>query len=152
MRNEDGMTPLEQELEAALGGLRPAPSGLNRDGLMFEAGRTTQRRHRFWQGLSATLAVLLAVSVVSRSRPVASQSTPKTIARARANKTPAAVPYSQTEQVDRRASEAFRQYVNIRQAVINRGVEALPASPAMRQTTVAPPLTREDMEDLLSST
>ena len=152
MRNEDGMTPLEQELEAALGGLRPTPSGLSRDRLMFEAGRATQRQHHFWQGLSATLAVLLVVSIVSRSRPVASQPTPETIARAPVQKATTVRPYPQTEPVDRHASEAFRQYVNIRQAVLDRGVEALPASPAMGQTTVTPPLTREDIEDLLSST
>lgn len=63
MQNTDGLTPMDRELEAALGGLRIAPGAISRDGVMFDAGRASaRRRSRLWQGSSAVLALLLPAS------------------------------------------------------------------------------------------
>lgn len=49
-------------LEAALTGLKPAPSGLDRELLMFRAGQQSKRRRQgLWQGATATLAVAVVV-------------------------------------------------------------------------------------------
>ena len=61
MSNDHGLTPLEQELEAALGGLAPSKAGLRRDQVMFVAGQASiRRRNRIWQGVSSGLVILLA--------------------------------------------------------------------------------------------
>jgi len=147
------MTPLEDELETALSGLTPAPSSLNRNRLMFRAGRASvRRRNHLWQGICSILAVLLLTSIVSRSR-LAVLDRPD---EAMAHQTPSVLPVNVSslhiERVDRQEAEAFRQYIRTRRAVLDRGVEALPVSPAIGRTPVDPPLTREDLKDLLSST
>jgi hypothetical protein len=67
MHKEEGLTPAEQELESVLGQLKPAANTLNRDGLMFNAGRAAAGRKTPWQMLSGTLMVLLLCSVMIRS-------------------------------------------------------------------------------------
>ena len=115
---------------------------------MFSAGRASvRRRNRFWQGLSSTLAVLLLVSVVSRPRPASLALRPETIV----HNTPS--PSSRpAATVDEDRLEAFRQYVRTRRAVLDRGIEALPTLSGYRDNSIDPPLTREDLKDLLSST
>jgi hypothetical protein len=80
-------------LESALAGLRPRPSGVNRDRLMFDAGREAERSRtirprRLWllslgvaAGAAASFGVLLLdartqlaqLQVVLRERPVAAE-------------------------------------------------------------------------------
>jgi hypothetical protein len=67
MQKEEGLTPAEQELESALGQLKPAANTLNRDELMFNAGRAAAGNKQFWQMLSGMLMVLLLCSVLIRS-------------------------------------------------------------------------------------
>jgi hypothetical protein len=65
MQNEENITPAQRELETALGSLRPIATSMDRDLLMFRAGRASGRRHyRIWQGGVAVLAVLLTVSLL----------------------------------------------------------------------------------------
>ena len=64
MYNEENLTPAEQELESALGQLKPIANMLNRDALMFNAGRATAGKKRPWQMLSGVLTVLLLCSVL----------------------------------------------------------------------------------------
>lgn len=65
MQNEENITPAQRELEIALGSLRPATTSMDRDLLMFRAGRASGRRYyRTWQGGAAVLAVLLTVSLL----------------------------------------------------------------------------------------
>jgi hypothetical protein len=52
--------------------------------------------------------------------------------------------------VDQQQIEAFRQYVRTRQAVLDRGVEAIPASSGRKSDGVAPPAVNDDLDDLLS--
>jgi len=66
MHKEEGLTPAEQELESALGRLKPAANTLNRDELMFNAGRASAGRKQPWQMLSGVLIVLLLCSVLYR--------------------------------------------------------------------------------------
>ena len=66
MQNEENLSPAEQELESALGKLKPIANTLNRDVLMFKAGRATAGKRRPWQMLSGVLTVLLLCSVLVR--------------------------------------------------------------------------------------
>ena len=66
MYNEENLTPAEQELESVLGQLKPIANTLNRDELMFNAGRATAGKKRPWQMLSGVLTVLLLCSVLVR--------------------------------------------------------------------------------------
>lgn len=63
MSEEFELSPANQELEKALGGLKPATTHLDRDRLMFRAGQVSARQQPvFWPALSGLLAVLLAIS------------------------------------------------------------------------------------------
>jgi hypothetical protein len=148
MQNNNGLTPQEQELAAALGDLAPTRAGLSRDRVMFAAGQASiRRRNRIWQGISSGLVILLLVSIVSRPTPVTIELRGETVAHnawRTAPETPAPI--------DEDRAQAFRQYVRTRRAVLDRGVEVLPASKPRRTVDGDPPLTRESLNDLLSST
>ena len=66
MYDEENLSPAEQELESVLGQLKPAANTLNRDELMFNAGRAAAGKKRPWQMLSVVLTVLLLCSVLIR--------------------------------------------------------------------------------------
>jgi hypothetical protein len=70
-REQDGLTPAERELEAAMRALRPAPAALDRDRLLFEAGATiglagARRSVRAWRAAAALVALALGASWVWR--------------------------------------------------------------------------------------
>jgi hypothetical protein len=70
-REQDGLTPAERELEAAMRALRPAPAALDRDRLLFEAGATigragARRSVLAWRAAAAIVAVALGASWVWR--------------------------------------------------------------------------------------
>lgn len=66
MYNEENLTPAEQELESVLGQLKPIANTLNRDVLMFNAGRATAGKKLPWQMFSGVLIVLFVCSVLIR--------------------------------------------------------------------------------------
>ncbi|HUU17203.1 MAG TPA: hypothetical protein VMW72_08645 [Sedimentisphaerales bacterium] len=66
MYNEENLTPAEQELESVLGQLKPISNTLNRDVLMFNAGRATAGKKLPWQMFSGVLIVLFICSVLIR--------------------------------------------------------------------------------------
>jgi len=66
MYNEENLTPAEQELESVLGQLKPIANTLNRDELMFNAGRATVGKKLPWQMFSGVLIVLFLCSVLIR--------------------------------------------------------------------------------------
>ncbi|MHC4431962.1 MAG: hypothetical protein ACYTBS_08990 [Planctomycetota bacterium] len=66
MHEEEGLTPAEQELELALGRLKPAANTLNRDALMYNAGLAAARGKRPWQMFSGVLTLLLLCSILIR--------------------------------------------------------------------------------------
>ena len=62
------------EVESALRGLRPAASAIDREALMYRAGRASARRGlRLWQGATALLAVVIVVGLVTLRAPDAAQ-------------------------------------------------------------------------------
>ncbi len=146
---DDRLTPIERELEAVLSGLHIRPAGVSRDAVMFDAGRASaRRRNRLWQGASSVLALLLLVSVLSRSDDGISQPPPEAVAQQ------PPVPASRAvaiDPVDAERARVFREYIRTRRAVIDRGVEAIEA-PSEPRERFAPPLTRESLDELLSST
>ncbi|MBN1362892.1 MAG: hypothetical protein JW993_20000 [Sedimentisphaerales bacterium] len=145
MQNDDKLTPMERELELALGGLKPPGVSVNRDRVMFRAGQASmRRRNHLWQGVSAMLVVLLLTSIVSRPDPAGPEQRVETVAYEPSVSSPG-------EPLDRQQAEAFRQYVRTRQAVLDRGIEALPASP-VSHSSIAPPLSRDDLDAWFSST
>ncbi len=63
---------------------------------------------------------------------------------------PATTPaFTPLDSVDRREVEAFRRYIRTRQAVLSRGIEAIPVSPASGDGFDGT-LTRADLDDLFS--
>jgi hypothetical protein len=132
--------PVKNDLaavEAALGALRPVPSGVDRDRLMYLAGeaaasRSLSRRRRWadWLWPCATAAsVLLAVTFATmwfaRGEPrIVYVERP---ARAREDSSPPAAP--RTEAV-RRPKRWRTDYLQLRRLVMSRGVDALPETPS----------------------
>ena len=153
MQNDDRLTPPERELEAVLGGLRPAHSKMNRDCVMYLAGRmSTRRQNRIWQGLSFFLVAMLVVSIISKPRRPAAEVRPEIVADATPNMTGRGFSARSPEPFERRRFESFVNYVRTRRAVLDRGMEALPASRATPPAGGEPPLTRERLIEILSST
>lgn len=152
MQNTDGLTPMDRELEAALGGLRIAPAAISRDRMMFDAGRASaRRRSRLWQGSAAVLAIALLVSIALRPAPIGPERPTEAVARQQISIEPVAQSAAHVEPLNLERAQAFRQYIRMRRAVLERGVEVIPASDGIRDNP-APPLTREDLDELLSST
>jgi hypothetical protein len=147
MQDNDRLTPMDKELEAALGGLKPSGAAISRDRVMFAAGQAAARRRgRVWQGVSGLLAALLLASIVWRPGPAGPVQHVETVAYESLAALPTASP---PELIDRQEMEAFRRYVRTRRAVLNRGIEAIPVSPASRNASDAT-LTRDDLDELLS--
>jgi len=148
MRNEEGMTPVERELEATLATLAPAAARVDRDRVMFRAGRASAaRRSHLWQGLTCILGMVIIVSVASRPQLTARDQHPE-----RATFGMPSPPSQAVVTVDEDRLKAFRQYVRTRRAVLDRGVDAIPAPSEVRERRFDPPITRENLDDLLSST
>ena len=152
MQNTDGLTPMDRELEAALGGLRVAGATISRDRVLFDAGRASaRRRSRLWQGSAAVLAIALLVSIALRPAPTGPEHSTEAVARQHISIDPVAQSAAHVEPLNPERAQAFRQYIRMRRAVLDRGVEVIPTSDGIRDNP-APPLTREDIDELLSST
>jgi len=150
---DDRLTPFEGQLEAALGSLKPTAASVDRDALMFAAGRASTRRLRcLWQGASVLLVVLLAVSIATRPEPVEPQARDILVA-AHTQRSPiVGVITRVSEPMDETKLETCAQYVRLRQAVLEGSVEALPASVSLPSGKRKPPLNPGDLDDFLSST
>ena len=129
MQDDDRLTPSEKEIEIALCGLKPARTTMNRDHVMFLAGRMSARRQgRIWQGASCLLGLVLLGSLIYR--PPATGV--RTGADGVANNVRSVLPAQSADQplssfYHGRAGPAVN-YVRMRRAVLNKGIEALPAS------------------------
>jgi len=64
MYKEENLTSAEKALESALGQLKPLANTMNRDVLMFNAGRASASRKHPWQILSGALTILLLCSIL----------------------------------------------------------------------------------------
>jgi hypothetical protein len=70
MQDRESLTPAEEELASALGGLRPAAAAIDRDRMMFRAGQASaKRRSLLWQGTTVGLVLTLGVSLLARPAP-----------------------------------------------------------------------------------
>ncbi len=126
MPQEERLTPAEEELAAALGRLAPARPRIDRDRLLFLAGRASARRAlRGWQGAAAAMAACLAAAIALRPAapgvpPVVPSPAAPVVARHPA--APEAEPWPALA-----AAVAPRGgYARLRDDVLRRGVAALP--------------------------
>jgi len=119
MRHEESLSPAEQALESALGQLKPAADRLNRDELMFNAGRAAAGSKGPWQMLSGVLTVLLLGSVLIRpGSNVVPEFTPAPQAQYQVAQVPDRLP-----QVE---SGGSLEYVTLRQKIVEQGLDGLP--------------------------
>ncbi len=134
MCNRSPLATEDCELEARLRRLLPRPPSLQRDTLMFEAGRQAARRQvRRWQAASVALclgAVLLGT--LERTAPPATESQ----AHARPPWTPAAIPTPPAPVQVALSPHApsnldgAREYLRWRSRLITEGIDALPNPPS----------------------
>ncbi len=127
MQDEQTLTPAEQELASALGGLVPAAAGIDRDRMMFQAGRASARRRGYvWQGATAALAFALGLSVIGLPAP-------RQVERiVYVTKEVPGLPGEHWASADspRRASDLSQvegSYLELRNEVLARGLDALSA-------------------------
>jgi len=119
MRYEESLSPAEKALESALGQLKPAADRLNRDELMFNAGRAAAGGRAPWQALSGMLTVLLLGSILTRP---ASDGAPELTP-------PSQIQYQVAQVPDRPPqieSGGSLEYVTLRQKIVEQGLDALP--------------------------
>ncbi|HEC03102.1 MAG TPA: hypothetical protein ENI81_06140 [Phycisphaerales bacterium] len=119
MRYEESLSPAEKALESALGQLKPAADRLNRDELMFNAGRAAAGGRAPWQALSGMLTVLLLGSILTRP---ASDGAPELTP-------PSQIQYQVAQVPDRPPqieSGGSLEYVTLRQKIVVQGLDALP--------------------------
>jgi hypothetical protein len=109
----DDLSGEDRELEAALSGLRPAASQVDALACAFDAGQTRAARAlRFWRGASGLLAAMLAVAIVLPVPPARRASSSSVAERPSGSNAPA----------------ELAAYYAIRDDVMNRGPDALPAA------------------------
>ena len=141
---EERLTPAESELESALRSLRPARAAIDRDRLMFQAGRASARRGgRVWLGATMALAAALGVSLVVRPGPREVVRIVRVEPQPTRPKAAPSLPmiYAFVGPADWRGRG---QYLKLRQEVLEKGLDALP-----EPETTAAPEPREDLEKRL---
>ena len=135
----------------ALAGVPPDPGRLQRDALLFAAGRAAGRRGAFWPATAALLAALsAALTVALVSRP------PTRVEVVRVVPVPTPVPADvpgpvpapddRAEPTESEPSPALAEGLRLRQRVLREGVRALPQAP----WASAAPLPSSDVPDLYS--
>lgn len=136
MQNENGLTPAERELEAALATLSPA-AAIDRDRLMFRAGQASVRSgRRLWQATAAALMVALVASVSIRLTP-----RPSAPSSFMVESTHPAAPGPSTLEVvvgDAGDLEHRAQYLRLTNRVLLDGVDVLPTPRASASTRENP--------------
>ncbi|HET6427804.1 MAG TPA: hypothetical protein VFJ30_05310 [Phycisphaerae bacterium] len=146
MQDHERLTAAEQELERALASLAPAAPPLDRDRLMFQAGRAAGRRGRwFWPSTSAVavVAVVLAVSLTVRPQP---RQIERVVFVPVESGGAVSVAGPEPEAAEDRWADHAR-YAAIRNAMLAKGPDALPTSPPAAAATQRPPT----LEDLLGT-
>ena len=142
MSDEGTLTPTERQLEAALGALAPARAGIDRDALMFRAGRASSRRGTHaWRATTLVLAAALVVSLLERpGRRVVERIVRVEVEKPAPSPAPTAGPGAQPPTVEVRLDlaqwEARARYVELLNRVARQGPSALPRprAPVLPQT------------------
>ena len=140
MCQEQGLNPALQEVESALGRVRPSRVGLDRDLLMFNAGLAAARPSRTWQALSGVLGVLLLCAVLVRPGPRAPESM---------NSETHVQEYRVPAQGQDIEPLGQMTYIRLRQQVLKQGLEALPKDPGTGRNNKLD--SREDLMTILAS-
>lgn len=140
--SQEPLNPELASVEAALAGLRPTPSALDRDRLMFLAGQAAgyrRARRAAWLGAGTSIAATLAACVLGVA--LFQQPGPE-----RDHQTASApVPQSAQPDVSSWAAnppdslDAGASYLELRQLVLTRGVEAMPEITPSTATKDQPP-------------
>jgi hypothetical protein len=114
--DKDNLTPAERELEGALRGLKPAGVSIDRDRLMFAAGRASAGRSVFrWRVTSAAAAVLVgSMALTSLSRLGGPQGGEKIVY---VNQ-PAATPSAPQQQQPSRVATVERDEIPLRSTLL----------------------------------
>ena len=115
MQREPELSPAQQKLEALLGQLAPAATGLDRDRLMFQAGQASCGSHRPWQAACVVLTLLLGCSLMMRPQQAPSR-------HEWVQTTPLATP------VDAPTSNPSSGYLKLQRQVMEEGLDHLPKS------------------------
>ncbi|HYT90451.1 MAG TPA: hypothetical protein VEL76_17225 [Gemmataceae bacterium] len=126
--------PEVARLEAALIGLAPAPAQIDRDALLFRAGRDSASRGRFWPCTAALFAVVaggLVVTLAVRPAPQIAERVvyvvvPQPAPDAQAIIAPPALSVAQSESVVPSSERARLSAAALQQWVLRWGVEGLP--------------------------
>ncbi len=120
-------------LETALAGLAPTPPAVNRDRLLFEAGRAagcrTANRWRAATHGGGLLAAGLAVALFTRSPEVVVRTEFVPVEKPLPAPEPPPLPPPSPEP-DPSAAGAVARWLNLRDAVLADGLTALPPAPA----------------------
>lgn len=145
MQNDERLNPAEEELEQALGQLRPAGTALDANQLMFQAGQRYARRgNRFWQMAAGVLMVLLATSMILQPPPRTVEKIVYVPLEEPARPRPAPAPrYADDSDRDHNNPLAEGSYLRIQQAVLKHGLDALPQSTGL--AAASPPRTLKDL-------
>jgi hypothetical protein len=146
MRKEEGLTPAEAELEAALAGLQPAGTSIDRDQLMYRTGYAAgNRRSRVWQGTTMLLAVGLAASLVVQG--FTRHGGPDVqIATGPAHVQPLPT-LAELSLTDREPASPKPSYLLLRNEVQERGMAALPCGNSAAPLTFRQDVTMRDLLD-----
>jgi hypothetical protein len=136
MSNEFELSPANQELERALGGLKPASPRLDRDLVMYRAGQASVKKNSlFWPVISGALSVLLGVSWMvqfqSQARILkysdlreAKPITPKAYAVESSANSTLRIAEAREPMSDRNSPGTA--YLELRNRVLKRGLDGLP--------------------------
>src|SRR5262249_25175621 len=132
--SDQARDPALTALEAALAALRPAPDALERDTLMYQAGRASVRRPGWlWPGATAMLAVALAGVLAWRPTKVEERVVIVPTTAERSDH-----PGYDTVSLPEPPRDG---YLRLRQRVLRDGVEALtaPNGPPQQTNPAGPP-------------
>lgn len=144
MHNKDQLPPALEELTSALGRLAPAEVSIDRDRMMFLAGRRSARRgQRFWPCLTTVLTISLCISML---RGFGVERVDRTVPLPKAQ-LDLAVWESRPTRISwqvRAPAVGEASYLKLRQEVLAHGLDALPVEKAS-SSAGEPPLMIEGL-------
>jgi len=141
MCQEPGLTPEHQKMEAIMGQLQPSARRLDREMLIFAAGRADQGSKGPWQVACGILTLLFCGSLIMhvlQTEPAPPVALVQPI--------PASVPFVEMEQADHSLG-----YLNLQKTVLQKGLDALPAYRTVRAINQKQLDQETLLQDLMSS-
>jgi len=140
MNDKNQLSPAQRELEQALSGLQPMGTSIDRDRLMFLAGRRSVRRGYFWPGLTTVFAAAFVVSLAMQlpSGHIQYAKHPGLEGK------PITLTVSESIAGDRETrspSSSRPNYLDLRDKVLARGLDALPTINRFPETAENSPMT-----------